>query len=215
MLETLKKLNNGIEVLSIHDREFKKYGRVLEIDTDEIVSAGEKLQRPQEGSSYELSVPEFETLGCSNEIREHTFGGCKVQIGICHGRNSLMNGLEYHKSSEVNIAITPLVLILGLEYEMEGDKFDASRAKAFYLKKGDAVEVYSTSMHFCPCQVSDEGFSAVVALPEGTNDILEGAVKDKLLFKKNKWIICHEKNQGLIERGVFPGIYGENHTIKY
>ena len=126
-----------------------------------------------------------------------------------------MNGLEYHRSSEVNVAATPLVLILGLQYEMDGCEYDASKVKAFFLEKGDAVEIYSTSLHFCPCQVSDDGFSCVVVLPKDTNTLLEKPSEDKLLFKKNKWIICHDKNQGLIDRGVYPGLHGENYEIKY
>ena len=70
-------------------------------------------------------------------------------------------------------------------------------------------------MHFCPCQVSDEGFSNVVVLPKDTNALLEAPSSDELLFKKNKWLICHEKNENLINRGAFPGIYGENYKIRY
>ena len=85
----------------------------------------------------------------------------------------------------------------------------------FYLEKGDAVELYSSTLHFCPCHVSDNGFSSVAALPKGTNTPLDEPSDDKLLFKKNKWIICHDKNQSLIEKGVYPGIHGINYEIKY
>lgn len=77
------------------------------------------------------------------------------------------------------------------------------------------VEVYATSLHFCPCQVSDEGFGCVVALPKGTNVPLEEAAEDPLLFRKNKWIIAHAENEGLIQRGVIPGIIGPDYKIEY
>ena len=54
-----------------------------------------------------------------------------------------------------------------------------------------------------------------VVLPKGTNTELEGENYDKILFKKNKWIICHDKNDALIDRGVYPGIHGINSQIKY
>ena len=38
---------------------------------------------------------------------------------------------------------------------------------------------------------------------------------DKLIFRKNKWIMAHEDNKVLIERGVVDGIYGENYKINY
>jgi len=63
--------------------------------------------------------------------------------------------------------------------------------------------------------VSDNGFSCVVVLPEGTNTDLETAPKDKLLFKMNKWIICHENNMVLQDKGIYGGIRGTNFEIKY
>ena len=215
MLERLKNLNSDINVYSIHDEEFKKYGEVLTINTDEIVDACLKLNFPNAGSEYIPTVETLEGLSCSEELRTITCGGCPAQIGITHGYNNYMNGLEYHRCSEVNVAATPLVLLLGLRMEMEGKEYDSSNLKAFYLEKGDAVEVYATTLHFCPCQVSDGGFSCVTVLPEGTNTLLDNKTSDRLLFKKNKWIICHDANQNLIERGVYPGIHGMNYQIKY
>ena len=215
MLEKLRKLNPEIEIFSIKDAEFKKYGKVLDIYTDEIVEACKKLNFPESGSEYIPTVDSLENLGMSENLRKVMFGGCPAQIGITHGYNSFMNGLEYHKCSEVNVAATPLVLILGLRYEMDGYEYDSSRAKAFFLDKGDAVEVFATSLHFCPCQVSDEGFSCVTVLAKDTNVMLDKPGNDRLLFKKNKWLICHDENQGLIDKGVYPGIHGINYQIKY
>ena len=215
MLEILKVKNPEIEIYSIRDDEFRKYGNVLNIDTDEIVAACEKLPRPSAGSEYMASVDSLENLEMSENLREIMFGGCPAQIGITHGYNNFMNGLEYHRCSEVNIAATPLVLILGFQYDMDGTEYDSSKVKAFYLEKGDAVEVYGTSLHFCPCQVNDDGFSCVVVLPKDTNTLLDKPSSDKLLFKKNKWIICHDENRELINRGVYPGIHGKNYEIQY
>ena len=118
-------------------------------------------------------------------------------------------------SSEINIAATPLIVLLGLKYEMEGNRYDSSKVKAFYVESGTMIELFGTTMHFCPCQVSDEGFSNVVVLPKDTNALLDNPSKVELLFKKNKWLICHEGNDNLIKIGVFPGIYGENYKVQY
>jgi hypothetical protein len=40
-------------------------------------------------------------------------------------------------------------------------------------------------------------------------------VISSVLFRKNKWLIAHEANQGLIEKGVTSGIVGVNYEIKY
>ena len=56
------------------------------------------------------------------------------------------------------------------------------------------VEIYATSLHFCPCEVTKDGFGCVVALPEGTNLLLDEEKTDLQLFKKNKWPISHVEN---------------------
>ena len=50
-------------------------------------------------------------------------------------------------------------------------------------------------------------------LLEGTNVPLDGEPDDKLLFRKNKWLIAHEDNAELIAKGVVPGIYGPNYSL--
>lgn len=215
MLNKLKELNSDIKIYSIHDDEFKKYGKVLDFNADEFVKTCKEMKLPESGSYYQASVEKLEKLTTANKLCEMLFGGCETQIGICHGYNDTMNALEYHKSAEINIAVTPLVLILGLSYEMQNNEYDSSKAVAFYLEEGETVEVYGTSLHYCPCQVSDSGFSSVVVLPKNTNTPLERQTTDRLLFMKNKWLICHNGCQSLINDGVYQGIYGMNYMIKY
>lgn len=215
MLKLLRNLNSNFPIYSVHDKEFIPYGKVLNINTEEIVKVCETIPMPESGSCYELKKEELESLACAEKIKILTAGGCSAQIGFCWGYNSYLNGLEYHKCSEINFAATPLVLLLGLTYEMENNEYSSKQIKAFYLEKGDAIELYQTSMHFCPCQVSDKGFRCVVGLVEDTNDLLDIPSEEPLLFKKNKFLICHDKNTGLIDKGVYPGIHGENFEVKY
>lgn len=215
MITDLKKLNPDIEIHSIHSDEFKKYGMVLDVDPSEMIEACKNISIPENGTIYTPSHPELESLDISDVLRKKLFGGCEAQVGLCYGCNSLLNAFEFHKSSEINVAITPFVLILGLRYEMEHNTYDSSNAKAFYLEKGDVVEVFSTSLHFCPCQTQDSGFMCAVILPKDTNTFLDRETDDELLFKKNKWILCHDKNEKLINLGVYPGIHGVNYEIKY
>ena len=66
-----------------------------------------------------------------------TLGGCKTQIGICHGYNTFLNALEYHNCSEINVAATPLVLLLATRWDMEDGDLDASKVKAFNTSSFD------------------------------------------------------------------------------
>ncbi len=216
MLDTLKLKNPDIKLYSVNSEEFKTFGRVITgLDTSEIIKAAEKISRPSEGSAYTPSEESFEKLIIADEIKTKYFGTLPTQIGYCHGHNSLLNAAEWHMSSEINIAVTPLVLILGHIWDMENRETESSKFTAFYLPAGTAIEVYATTLHFCPCEVENGGFGCVVGLPLGTNTPLETEGPDPLLFRKNKWLIAHNDNKALISRGVLPGISGENFKIKY
>ena len=214
-IKELRALNPNTEIFDTDSKEFSVFGRKLDLNTDEIVKVAEGTKNPEIGSLYDTSLTEFEKLKIAEEIGEECFGEMGCQVGYCRGHSNRLNAFEWHTSSEINVAVTDLVLILARVDQIENRKIDSSLSKVFYIKKGEAIEVYATSLHFCPCEVEKSGFGCVVALPRGTNLPLERAHNDPFLFRKNKWIIAHVKNASLIERGVTAGVYGENIEIKY
>ena len=117
------------------------------------------------------------------------------------------------------MAVTDLVLLLGRQQDMEGFDLPAGKIKAFFVPKGTTIEVYATTLHFCPCQVSDEGFRCIVILPRGTNyPLTQEKPKGgdgRLLWAQDKWLIAHPDNKSVVERGAYPGLHGENFDIKY
>lgn len=216
MLENLKKLNPEIKFYHVDDKEFASFGRIIKnIDTKEIIETAEKIEKPKNGSLYLPSCDDFEVLPIASEIENLCFGTLPAQIGYCWGHSNFLDATEWHSSNEINIAITDLVLILGHVWDIENNKIDSSKFKAFYLPKGTMVEVYSTTLHFCPCEVSKEGFGCVVALPVGTNTPLTTAVNDPIIFKKNKFLLSHVDNNALVSKGVVAAITGTNFEIKY
>ncbi len=216
MLENLKKLNPEVALYDVSDKEFAPFGRIIKsLDTTEIIEAAKKIPNPESGSSYLPSVEDFEFLKIASEIENEFFGSLPTQIGYCWGHSNFLNATEWHTSSEINIAVTPLVLILGHIWDIENGIIDSSKFKAFYLPAGTVVEVYATSLHFCPCEVSKDGFGCVVGLPTGTNTDLTVKKEEPMLFRKNKWIIAHVDNEALKNRGVVAGITGTNYEIKY
>ena len=216
MIQKLKELNKGIEFYDVTDKEFSSFGRVIkELDVSEIIATAQNIKYPDSGSCYIPSVEAFEKLKIASEIEDEFFGTLPAQIGYCFGHNTMMNATEWHFSSEINIAITPIVLILGHVWDVENNTIDSSKFKAFYLPAGTAVEVFATSLHYCPCEVKKEGFGCVVGLPLDTNTDLTKKVKNPLIFARNKWLIAHNDNKPLIEDGAVPGITGENLEIKY
>lgn len=216
MFEKLKLLNHEIDFYDVSDKEFASFGRIItNLDTAEIIKTAEKIENPESGSAYLPSLADFEALKIAENIKNECFGTLPTQIGYCYGHSNFLNAAEWHFSSEINIAVTSLVLILGHVWDIKDGKIDSSRFKAFYIPKGTAIEVYATTLHFCPCEVSKDGFGCVVGLPLETNTPLDNTPENPLLFRKNKWIIAHEENASLINRGVVSGITGKNFEIKY
>ena len=208
------KMVNDIEIISIFDSEFASYGRILDLDTKEIIKVAEKFDMPQD-VIYMPSTPEFEILPIAETIKNELFGTLPTQIGYCYGHSTMLNATEWHTSTEVNIAVTDLVIIIGHRWDIKDNKIDSSKFKSFFVPKGTAIEVFATTLHYCPCQVSDDGFRWVVALPKDTNTELEMSVSDKRIIAKNKWLISHVDNGEEIKNGAVAGITGVNYRINY
>lgn len=216
MYENLVAKNPDIKIHRTSDKEFIQYGRAVEgVSADEFIAAAKSVPMPESGSAYVASLDAFEATAAAKDLAVKCFGEMPTEVGYCYGSSNQLNAVEWHKSSEINVAVTPLVLILGSVQDIKDGKIDSSLLKAFYVEKGEVIEVYATTLHFCPCQVQEGGFGCVVALPAGTNTPLEGEYEDKLLFRKNKWILSHVDNKALIDRGVVPGVTGINYTINY
>lgn len=204
-----------MEIISVTDKRFKKYGKVIKnIDFTTLVEAMKKTEIP-EGVVYEPSVESLESLEVAKEIKNKFFGELPIQIGYCNGHNKKLNAVEYHRNSEINVAVTDLVLLIGHQQDIEPDHtYDTSKIEAFLVPAGTGIEVYATTLHYAPCHVNDGGFQCVVVLPKGTNTELtfptEKAGEDSLMTAKNKWLIAHEDAK--IE-GAFNGLKGENVQI--
>lgn len=213
-LSQLQKANPHITIRSVHDAAFKKYGRVIPTDTTAICDAVEaNVPFPEEGSQYQPSLEVLENLPQVQQLRKVLCGELDEQFGLCWGHANTLNALEWHTCNEFNIAVRELVLLLAKRSDVDGNnRLDAAKIEAFYLAKGEMIEVYADTLHFCPCEVTSEGFSCVVGLQRGTNLPLDGE-KEGTLWAKNKWLLAHEDNTSLVQRGGYPGIFGENWKI--
>ena len=202
-------------IKKVTDSDFRKYGQVLKnYDCSEIIEKMETNTPLPSDVIYEPSIKELEDLKIAEELRIREFGELPIQIGYCNGNNYILNAVEYHRSSEINIAVTDLILLIGSQQDIEDDySYDTSKIEAFLVPAGTAIEVYATTLHYAPCNVNEDGFKCVVVLPRDTNLPLENSVEktgeDALLFARNKWLIGH-KDTDLGEQGAFIGLVGEN-----
>ena len=220
----LKHLNevNDVKIYSVFDAEFKPFGRVVEgYDFSALVDYMKNSTAiPAQGNVYVASVPEMEKCTVRDEIESVLYGGMPIEIGYCNGRNSTYNGFEYHKGSEINIAVTPFMLVLGHIWQIEDNKFYVGDEKVFFVPEGTAIEMYETTLHLSPCKVLDEGFKGIVILPKGTNTPLENKHQNKdaesaLLLQRNKWVIAHKDREPLVKQGAHIGLIGDNKELNY
>lgn len=215
MLNELKKNNPELNIYDVNSQEFKSYGRIIKgMDITEIIKEAKKIKNPESGSMYQPSVAAFEKLEIAGKIKTQLFGECRIQVGYCWGYNTTFGATEWHTSSEIDIAVTDLVIIVGHLWDVKDNTIDTSKFDAFYVPAGTVIECYATTLHYGPCQIDKDGFGWIVALPECTNTQLDGEYDDKLLFAKNKWLLAHVENAELIEQGAVAGVTGINFEIK-
>lgn len=205
----------SILIKNISDDAFRKYGRILSgYDVSELLEKMNDTPLP-DSVIYVPSDKLLEELPIYKALTDSVYGGMPIQIGYCNGHNRFLNGLEYHRSSEINIAATDLVLLLGSQQDISNDfTYDTSYVEAFYVPKGSVIECFATTLHYAPCSYNGNGFQCVVVLPEGTNLEIENkpnyVKEDELLAARNKWLIAH-KDANI--KDAFVGLVGENISI--
>ena len=202
-----------MEIKNITEENFRKYGKILKgYDFEELLTTMEKMPMPTDDVVYVPSVEELEKCDVKKELENQMYGGLPIQIGYCNGSNNKLNAVEYHRSSEVDISVNGLILLLGKQEDIKEDyTYDTANIEAFYVPAKMAVELYATTLHYAPCTYNQEaGFRCVVVLPKDTNTELTFELSDgesRLMTAKNKWLIAHEDAK--IE-GAFCGLIGEN-----
>lgn len=205
-----------MKIQNVTDAAFSKYGKVLVgYDCAQLLKAMEHTPVPED-VIYIPGVEQLEILPIAEEFKNRAYGGLPIQIGYCNGSNQALNALEYHRSSEINVAVTDLILLIGSQQDITEDfRYDTEKVEAFLVPAGTVIEVYATTLHYAPCNAAGaKGFQCVVVLPKGTNtDIdfsLKGEDDDKLMTAKNKWLIAHADAK--ID-GAYAGLTGENITL--
>ena len=207
-----------MKIVPVTDASFAPYGRIVEGYPVEAMLNALAQTPVTDGVEYVGRVESLHAVENADYLGELMYGGMPFQLGYCNGHNTKLNCLEYHRASEHNIAVSDLVLLLAAQQDMEGSELPEGKIVAFFVPRGTTIEVYATTLHFCPCEVSADGFRCIVILPRGTNHPLEKprpeTQEGRLLWAKDKWLIAHAEAPA-VERGAFVGIHGENYEIHY
>lgn len=202
-----------MEIKKITDEAFRKYGRVVQgIDFSDLVEAIKRETPLPDGVAYEPSIAALEATTAAKELQKKTYGELPIEVGYCNGHNYKLNAVEYHRSSEINVAATDAVLIVGMQQDITDDfTYDTAKMEAFLVPAGTAVELYATTLHYAPCSADENGFKVGIVLPAGTNYPLEEkheGWEDALIAAQNKWLIGHQ--EGGLDAGAHIGLTGKN-----
>ena len=207
-----------MEIKSIFDAEFSPYGQVHKgYKLDGLLAAMKAIPLPESGTTYQPTIPELEALPIFELFGANAYGGMPVQLGMCWGRNTKLNCLEYHRDSEFNVGTHDFILLLAKQDEIVDGMLDTAKVRAFRVPSGVLVEVNATTLHYAPCHTDEaEGFRVAVALPRGTNEA-KPAIKaiteeDQLLWARNKWLLAHE-DSAEAGQGAAVRLSGDNNDI--
>ncbi len=201
-----------MKILSVNDTKFKKYGKVLAgYDYSEIFEELKKIPLPESGIIYIASNENFESKKEKELFMNRGFGGTPIQIGCVCGSNDILNCLEYHKSSEFNIAMDDIILILGDERDIVAGKYNTEKCEAFFVPAGVGVELFGTTLHYAPMGKNNENYRMICVLPKGTNGekvpFTKTDIEDEMCFGVNKWIMAHAEYD---DDTIYKGLVGNN-----
>ena len=165
--------------------------RAVSYDAAKLIKDSGKLEVTAD-TQYIADDAQAGEIAVIAKIQREIFGEVPAQAGWCFGEAAIMNAMEWHKCSEVIVACTDVMLLLGDYRDIEGGVYDSSKAFGLYLKKGEVVELLPMTLHFAPMAVGEQ-FVAAIILPKGTNAALEGGAEG-ILQAVNKWLILHPDN---------------------
>lgn len=205
-----------MNINSVSDAKFANYGCILDgLDLGKLMELAKTTPVPDSGTiNHDCSYPEFEKLLICEEIRDKVFGGLPIQMDYCNGYNTRLNGLEYHKSSEVMIYLTDVLLMLGSFFDIRDNTYDTAKIELFLAPAGTALGTWATTLHYYPCNAhKNQPFQSVCVLPKRTNTAKPAIVptrkEDALLFGFNKWFLAHPDSPEA-GNGAYVGLLGKN-----
>ena len=188
-----------MKIYPVTDPSFRLYGEPIThgYNVSELLRAMEAIPLPEEGTAYEPAIESLEACSIFSQLQDRAYGGLPIQLGMCWGRNTKLNCLEYHRDSEVNLGTGDFILLLAKRHEMENGVLDTKKVRAFRVPGGLPVEIHRVA----------------VVLPRGTNTdkpaIAPGNAEDRLLFARNKWLLAHP-DSAQAAQGAYIGLMGEN-----
>ena len=211
MIRSLQEMNPNVKIHDVGEKGFSRYGRILSYDARAVIdhlAKEEAVFSKLPKARYVTDRADLHDFPLFSTIQKEIYGELAIQVGVVQGRNQYATGTEFHQGSEVNIAVTDCLLVLGDRAVLVANgSVDISQMEVYFVKKGTLLEIYDSTLHYTPIETDANGFSLVVVLIEGTNTDID-AEAGSMLTKKNKWYVCHASQTQKIEQGAVAGLTG-------
>lgn len=207
-------------VKKVTDPSFSRFGKVMEgYDFTQLLDIlVQNTDKPADRVVYVPAEEALQNCPAAKELATRAYGGMPIQLGYCNGSNHLLNCLEYHRDSEIDIAADDVILLLGRQEDIEDGTYDTGKVEAFLLPAGIGVELYATTLHYAPCEAAEgQGFRVVIVLPEGTNtqkpEYEPQCLEDQWMTARNKWLLAHAESDEA-QNGAYVGLTGKNLSVR-
>lgn len=212
-LEDFRKANPDLNILDASDPSFAEFGVKYDYPLDEIESVMSKVAMPVEGSSYLQKIPELEATATIKAIGRDVFAGMPIDAGATIGHSDNFSAFEYHQCSELNIMLDDVLMVLAKRQvlDQKGEINPQEDGKLFYVPKGSIIELYNTTLHYAPIQITKAGYKVIVVVLHGTNSPLpEGFKSDNpRVVKQGKFQVVHPVRKDKIAQGYQVALSGD------
>ena len=118
-----------MKINSIYDKTFAKYGKIINYPFIETLAILKTKECPSNRVMYRASDEELESTNEFEFASKNLFGNMPIQFGFCSGHNKCVYCLEFHKSSEINVANEDFLLVLGKVEDIKDGKYDAKNVE--------------------------------------------------------------------------------------
>lgn len=221
VLSDFQKLNPDYQILTLDDPKFAQYGVVYH-QYDQylptITKTMDLVEIPATGSGYVPSFKQLEALPEIQKMSRDVYAGMPTQAGQTVGHVDSFSAIEYHTCSELNIMLNDVIMVLGKRQTLDqtGEFNPNNDGDIFFVPKNTVIELYNSTLHYAPIEVTKGGFKVIVILEKGTNeDLPKGFVtSNKRIVKQGKFQVVHQSRTDKIAAGAVVGVTGKLITLK-
>ena len=103
-----------MEIKSVFDTAFAPYGQIHKrYELSGLLATMNAIPLPESGTAYQPAIQGLESQPVFHQFETGAYGGMPMQLGMCWGRNTKLNCLEYHRDSEFNVGTDDFILQIG------------------------------------------------------------------------------------------------------